>query len=214
MVAAFSDADVCGVRGREPQPLRLGPERDGCRPHRNLRRRRRRPIATATDGVRNHRRELGIVFKADDKVHLRERVGEVLRVALREASRHHDALLLLRALAQTRRFQNRRHRLILRILHKPARIDDDGVRLFVVVDDVETLLEQVSEHHLAVYYVFGASERGHRDSHRRPALRAVALAGRMRRQTRRVLLRRLRRSLGLGHGSRLLESAPTSVVAS
>ena len=110
--------------------------------------------------------EILVVFKAHHHVNLGHLVRELVRVPLRQAPGDDDLLLLsiLRLLRLHRgRGEDGVHALVLGVLDEAAGVDDDCVRILVLVDDVETVGEEVAEHDLAVHGVLGASERDHGD---------------------------------------------------
>ena len=122
-----------------------------------------------TQHVPQRRREIPVLFKADDEIDFRQRLGQLLVVPLRHASRH-DHLLHFAIRLERGRLDDVLKRVALGVLHKPTRVDDDGVGVLVLVCNLKPAAEQITEDDLAVHRVFrtpeghlrneGASERG------------------------------------------------------
>ena len=111
--------------------------------------------------------DVGVVVEAQDGVGLRQRLGEVLAVALGQAADGHDGLGTAAGLLQlgleVGRLQQRVDRVLLGRLDEAAGVHDHGVGVGGVVDEQEAVGLEPAGELLGVDLVAGAPERHHRD---------------------------------------------------
>lgn len=96
-----------------------------------------------TQHLPQRRGEIPVRFEADDEVDFRERLGQLLVVPLRHAARD-DHLLDFTIRLEGGRLNDVLERVALGVLDKPARVDDDGVGLLVLVRDLKAAAKQVA----------------------------------------------------------------------
>ena len=111
--------------------------------------------------------ELHHVARAEEVVDLGHLLGELARVALRQAPGD-DELLAGADLLVLGELEDGVDRLLLRLADEAARVDDDDLGLVRLVDDAPAAAGRDAEHHLGVDPVLDAAEADEVDgSHRR-----------------------------------------------
>ena len=110
--------------------------------------------------------DLRDLVNAHERVHFRQKFGQFLAEALRQAAGNDNGLAALIRVAQLDGFENRVHAFFLCGINERAGVDDDSVSLCGVVGDFDAVLEQCAEHDFGVHKVFGAAEGNQADAQR------------------------------------------------
>ena len=110
--------------------------------------------------VRHHLDNVPVLADADDRVHLRDFLFDFLLITLGQAAGHHhraDGSLLL----ELGHFQNVVNGFLFGVFNKAAGVDNDGIRLVHIGDDLKPCLSELCQHHFPIHQVFGTSQRNH-----------------------------------------------------
>ena len=106
--------------------------------------------------------DVGVVVEAEHGIGLRQRLRQVLAVALGEAAHGHDGLGAA-GLLEVGRLEEGVDRVLLRGLHEATRVDHDGVGILRVADQAEAAGLEPTRELFGVDLVAGAAEGHHRD---------------------------------------------------
>ena len=93
----------------------------------------------------------------DDGIHFRDFLLNLVMIALREATTGDEGLNLT-ALSPFGEFQKRIDAFLLGVSDEAAGIDDDGLRLFLVIRKGMSLLFQKTQHHLGIHEILVAAK--------------------------------------------------------